>query len=328
MTLACVVTSIQPPTPAMRAMAARLPADAMFLVAGDRKGPSRWDLPRAELLTLQRQLALPHSLGKLLPVGHYCRKNLAYLEAIARGATKIFETDDDNEPLPSWSVRERRCDATASEPRDWINAYGFFTRDLAWPRGLPLNRIRDAAPTIAGAPELRDAPIQQALADGSPDVDAAWRLILDKPLTFDRNPSIWLPPGSACPFNSQATWWWREAFPLLYLPSTPSFRMTDIWRGFVAQRCLWEMGKGLVFHAAEMLQERNEHDLMRDFEDEIPGYRLNDRILATLKATKLTGDAGSDIVLCWQALADAGLSDPAEVPLAQAWVRDLERVAR
>ena len=69
---------------------------------------------------------------------------------------------------------------------------------------------------------------------------------------FRRGPSLWLPPGTWCPFNSQTTWWWPEAYPLLYLPSHCSFRMTDIWRSFVAQRCLWELGHGLVFHAPEV----------------------------------------------------------------------------
>ena len=38
---------------------------------------------------------------------------------------------------------------------------------------------------------------------------------------------------------------------LMYLPSTCTFRMTDIWRSLIAQRCLWELGQGVVFHAAD-----------------------------------------------------------------------------
>ena len=78
---------------------------------------------------------------------------------------------------------------------------------------------------------------------------------------------VWLGPETWCPFNSQSTWWFPVAYPLMYLPSRVSFRMTDIWRGFVAQRCLWELGKGIVFHAAEVVQRRNPHALLRDFAD-------------------------------------------------------------
>jgi hypothetical protein len=328
--LACVVTTIQPPTACVRTLAERLPADALFLAVGDRKGPASWDLPRAELLTLEAQGALPYELASILPVAHYARKNLGYLEAIARGATCLFETDDDNAPLARWTPRERRCDARLAEGGTWLNAYSWFTDELVWPRGLPLSRVRDAAPELVpDSLTERDAPIQQALADGAPDVDATWRLILERPLTFRRGASVLLPPGSACPFNSQATWWWEPAFPLLYLPSRCSFRMTDIWRSFVAQRCLWELGLGIVFHEAEMLQERNEHDLMRDFADEVPGYLANDRIMARLRETKLEPgpDAvGRNMVACWRSLAAAGLSSIDELPLAEAWLADVTRL--
>ena len=69
--------------------------------------------------------------------------------------------------------------------------------------------------------------------------------------------------GSWCPFNSQNTAWWPDAFPLLYLPSFCSFRMTDIWRSLVAQRIAAENGWWILFHEPTVRQERNEHNLMR-----------------------------------------------------------------
>ena len=95
--------------------------------------------------------------------------------------------------------------------------------------------------------------------------------------------------GSWCPFNSQNTTWSGGAFPLLYLPSFCSIRMTDIWRSFVAQRIAWENGWHILFHGATVRQERNDHDLMRDFADEIPGYLHNDRIRKTLEDLPLRG---------------------------------------
>src|SRR5438270_335676 len=73
-------------------------------------------------------------------------------------------------------------------------------------------------------------PIQQGLADENPDVDAIYRLAFPLPLTFRTDRRIALGGSAWCPFNSQNTTWTREAFPLLYLPSYCSFRMTDIWR--------------------------------------------------------------------------------------------------
>ena len=208
-----------------------------------------------------------------------------------------------------------------------------FSEELIWPRGFPLNLVRDeatyrqdpAAPLVAV-----ESPIQQGLVDRSPDVDAVWRLILDREFTFARRPSVWLPPGTWCPFNSQSTWWWPPAYPLMYLPSYCSFRMTDIWRSFVAQRCLWEMGYGLVFHAAEVVQDRNAHNLMRDFHDEVPGYEGNERLVKTLAQTRLETGAdavGDNLRRCYQALVAEQFFPRDELARVDAWLQDLKSLA-
>ena len=67
-------------------------------------------------------------------------------------------------------------------------------------------------------------------------------------------------------------------------------RMPDIWRGYVAMRCLWAMDKGFVFHAPEVFQERNEHDLMKDFRDEMDGYPVYERLCGEIEALDLDKD--------------------------------------
>ncbi|MHC4265647.1 MAG: STELLO glycosyltransferase family protein, partial [Planctomycetota bacterium] len=67
-------------------------------------------------------------------------------------------------------------------------------------------------------------------ADDNPDVDAVYRLTQRLPLTFRKDRRLALGNGSKCPFNSQNTTWFPDAYPLLYLPAYCSFRMTDIWR--------------------------------------------------------------------------------------------------
>ncbi len=89
--------------------------------------------------------------------------------------------------------------------------------------------------------EVSSTSIQQGLANGSPDVDAVWRLILDRNFAFSDGAPVVLEAGNWSPFNTQSTWWWPIAYPLLYLPSYCSFRTCDIWKSFIAQRCLWEL---------------------------------------------------------------------------------------
>ena len=299
---------------------------------GDKKGPVTFEQAGAEFLPLAKQTELPFRLAAALPTGHYARKNLGYLLAIRKGAECIYETDDDNAPNAHWKPRAVTTRAQAAAPRVWMNVYRAFTKENIWPRGLPLNEVNNPLAN-AHDPATPEAdfycPIQQGLADVAPDVDAVWRLILDRPFHFRRGASVWLPPGTWCPFNSQTTWWWPEVYPLLYLPSYCSFRMTDIWRSFVAQRCLWELGHGLVFHAAEADQDRNAHNLMRDFTDEIPGYTQNAAIVARLTDLSLASGRDSvadNLVKCYEALTAAGFFPATELPLVRGWVEDVRAV--
>lgn len=330
--LAGVVTTIHPPTPSVRRLAERLArAGAETIVVGDRKGPRAYDVPGTRLLSFEDQLAGPFALARLLPAGHYARKNVGYLHAMASGAACVYETDDDNHPAEGWAPRSRRVVASPVAAAGWLNAYAEFSDELIWPRGFPLDLVRRGPPATRGAPAAADAPIQQGLADVAPDVDAIWRLVLDRPFRFERRPSILLEPGTWCPFNSQSTWWWAPAFRLMYLPSHCSFRMTDIWRSFVAQRCLWELGSGVAFHAAEVEQDRNAHDLMRDFEDEVVGYRTNRRIAEQLAALRLApgpSAVGDNLLRCYEALAANGHVAADELALVRAWNEDAARLGR
>jgi hypothetical protein len=302
-----------------------------LLIVGDKKGPVSYDLPGVEFLGLAAQLEMPFALARLLPTGHYTRKNVGYLVAMARGASCIYETDDDNAPLPGWRPREREVAVRRVTQAGWVNVYRCFSSERVWPRGFPLDALvesfsRNSA--LEEAPEMARAPIQQGLANRSPDVDAIWRLVLDAPFDFVDGPSVLLPPGAWCPFNSQSTWWWPEAYPLLYLPSNCSFRMTDIWRGFVAQRCLWELGLGLVFHAPEVFQERNPHNLMHDFHDEIPGYLRNRELAKVLEGLSLSGGVahiGRNLRACYEALVTREFFPRTELDLLDAWLVDCER---
>ncbi|HEY7119535.1 MAG TPA: STELLO glycosyltransferase family protein [Tepidisphaeraceae bacterium] len=331
-----VMTTIQEPTPSTHRHAAQLQRTGSHLiVVGDQKGPPRFDLPRTRFVPLAEQLALPFKLAPLLPTGHYVRKNLAYLLAFQAGADRIYETDDDNAPAPDWIVRTPEVHAEPVATPGWFNVYHRFTHHVIWPRGFPLDKARDpVGPASPPQPAARIlSPIQQELANVAPDVDAVWRLtIASEPFTFDpaRRTSVHLAPGAWCPFNSQATWWFPPAFPLMYLPGTCTFRMTDIWRSLVAQRCLWELNLGATFHPPQVEQERNAHDLMRDFADEVPGYLHNHTIARTLESLSLRpGQAAipDNLIRCHQALISAGFLKPHEMELLRAWIADVESIS-
>lgn len=331
----CVITTINPPTQAVKILASK--NDVRLIVVGDRKTPVDWEFYGVRFIPFSEQEQLSFSLSKLLPIDHYARKNIGYLQALAEGATVIYDTDDDNAPNDAWGVRQETCRVKIADQTGWCNTYRFFHESEIWPRGFDLKSL-GLPYSLSDREESVRCPIQQGLADGEADTDAIWRLaaipatLRGQPIRFTRTQSVALNSGVVCPFNSQSTWWWAVAHPLLYLPSYSTFRMTDIWRSFVAQRCLWEVGSRVAFHSpAEVYQLRNPHDLLVDFEDEVPGYLNNGRIVESLNRLNLrSGELAvlDNLGSCYEALVTLGVLPVDELRLVSAWIDDFSNLNR
>lgn len=302
--------------------------DIPFILIGDTKSPAAFQLEGCDFWSVERQLTLPFELAAITPVRHYSRKNLGYLVAIRNGAAELVETDDDNIPRKEfWQPKAREVESFGFEHTGWVNVYHYFTKQMIWPRGYPLEELQKKQTALADLKyEAVNCPIQQGLADENPDVDAVYRLTYPLPLNFEIKTQLALGRNAWSPFNSQNTYWFREAFPLMYLPSYCSFRMTDIWRSYVAQRIAWECGWNILYHEPTVWQERNEHNLMKDFEDEIPGYTNNLNICKVLQELKLKPGQENiydNMRTCYQQLTDMNVIGKEEMPLLNAWISDI-----
>ena len=331
MSNAIIITSIAYPTVAVKKISAFAKKWTIYVV-GDKKTPVDWHCKGIEFLGLKNQIKLDSRFAALCPFNHYARKNIGYLKAMFDGAMVIAETDDDNAPLPNYLKDiSPRVKGKSYLTKGWHNVYTQFSNKRIWPRGYPLEHL-NASFSRKDSLKLNaaeDCLIQQFLADGNPDVDAIYRLTNDEKVIFSHNTVI-LGKGHYCPFNSQNTLWWKPVFPLLYLPSYVSFRMTDIWRSFVAQTCLYAVGGKLAFREATMFQKRNEHSLIRDFADEVPGYLNTLKIMAALESLPLSknmSDLGDNLLLCWKKLVEIGVVPAPELPLVNSWMEDVSRIS-
>ena len=321
-----VLTTINHPTKAVFEFA-RIARNRNWgmVVVGDTKTPADWRVDGVDFLSIEKQDELFPELSRMLPKKHYARKNLGYLYAMMHGASVIIESDDDNQPYESFgkNVEIEVCGHLISGA-PWANKH-FSNHDvLIWPRGLPLDAIHE----IGIRSELRSkkCPIKQFLADVDPDVDAIYRLLHKKPFHFEKlKPDIILGDYTYCPFNSQNTVIHHEAFELLYLPAYVSFRMTDIWRSFVAQRILWARGMSVSFHGPTVFQIRNIHNLMKDFDDEVVGYLRNTEIAAVLNRTDIVGLSISEsLSKCYAALRVINIITEEELLLLEQWIKTLK----
>jgi len=273
-----IITTINQPTQAVFEF--NKWQDWRVIVVGDRKTPADWSCDGVIYLGIEEQYTQFGELARVIPENTYIRKMLGYVYAIRCGATAIFESDDDNIPYESAErvVNELLESSNRSgferrrSDRQWLNVYGLFGAPSCWPRGFPLEYLKDPGcepqPGVDGHPWA----VVQFLADEDPDVDAIYRMVDGSPCYFGRDRQYILDSGTYCPFNSQATLWTRETFPLLFLPLGVFDRVTDILRGYMATTALWKMGLSVSYASPVVYQKRNLHNLHKDFLQEIPLY--------------------------------------------------------
>lgn len=320
-----VITSINSLTNGVRKFA-ELDGWHVVLV-GDRKTPTLDKHPHTNItyLSIHEQSKLGFHTYNVLPFDHYARKNLGYLYAIREGTQCIGDTDDDNIPYDHWE--EEITDSVSSielvtDPKV-VNIYRLFTDQKIWPRGFPLRLVSNFSEIRISESQNEKIAIWQGLADNDPDVDAIYRLIFGEQIQFERRDPVALEGGVYCPFNSQNTFWFPDAFVYLYLPIHVTFRFTDILRGYVAQRGLQAMNAKLAFTAASVYQNRNNHDLIADFIEEIPCYTQIERVIKVLERVKLVGQPTQDLYALYQGLHQAGIVPEAELKGVDAWVKDV-----
>lgn len=329
-----IITSIAPDTlEVLHTYAKECAANHFnYIIIGDTKSPADFKINGCDFWSIERQLTLDSKFAKICPTRHYARKNIGYIIALQNGTEEIVETDDDNLPRAEfWNAKSKIVEAVDIKETGWINVYKYFSNKFIWPRGLPLEELQKETPNLSSF-EVKNiiCPIQQGLADENPDVDAVFRLTYPLPLNFEKTGKpVALGNNAWSPFNSQNTYWYKEAFPLLYLPAYCSFRMTDIWRSYVAQRISWANGWSVLFHDATVWQERNQHNLLKDFEDEIPGYLNNYKICSELADLNIKGGKENmldDLLTCYDMLTGKGFVGKEEDALVRAWCDDISKV--
>lgn len=315
-----VITSIFLPTEAIEKFAKL--KDWKIIVVGDKKTAADWSYPGVTYLSPVGQQEVARKFAGLLPWNSYTRKNIGYLYAIAQGARIIYESDDDNIPLDNW-VNEPKfsTDAELLSDASFVNIYSYFTDKKVWPRGIPLRCVLEAEIPKVSVSENLKVGVWQFLADEDPDVDAIYRLTNNTPIYFNWREPLVLDQGTCCPFNSQNTYFRKEVFPLLYLPSTVTFRFTDILRGLVAQPVLWAAGYHLGFAGATVLQKRNPHDYLKDFESEIPCYLQADRVVQIAKnAVSSERSISENLLYVYRALSVKGIVSEKELDILSCWL--------
>jgi len=274
-----VTTSINAPTRALHRFAGA--NGWRLLVVGDRKTPTPYVLPGATYLSPDDQEAIDPELSRLIGWNCLQRRNFGFIWAARHGARVIATVDDDNIPYDGWGddlLIDRQVEVNVFEcPAPAFDPIGATEHRHLWHRGFPIQWLatRDYSRQVRRAVRV---DVQAGFWDGDPDIDAICRMEHAPQVEFSKAPFP-LTGSKPAPFNSQNTILSRRVFPGYFL--FPGIgRMDDIWAAY------WLQAKGfnVVFTEASVFQERNQHDLTRDFEEEVIGYRMSHKLVIALES--------------------------------------------
>ena len=277
-----IITTINKPTETILKHIENKEYDVIII--GDNKTPDDYKNLNCIYLDIPSQKKLFPELSELLPYNHYCRKNLGYLYAIKKGYKIIYETDDDNIPYDNFDsiLQYNNVQMITEQNSVWINIFKYYTNNAhIWPRGLPLSLLKKD-PNYLIQDTDKTPSIINGLVENDPDVDALFRIICNHQdsIQWDKNKCVLIDNKNVCIFNTQNTFWLNpELFICLLIPSTVSFRYCDILRGIINNIILNKTNNYMMYSSPNVIQNRNEHNLIEDFKSEYEMYIHNENIL-------------------------------------------------
>ncbi len=303
-----------------------------LIIIGDKKSPKNYKLKYGQFFSLKEQKKLNFNYSKICSENSYTRKNIGYLIALKKMNDVLIETDDDNFPTNKFFKKRKKIFFVREIlNKEWVNIYDIFLKGKAniWPRGLPLEKIKSNKINMSKKKIKGNFLLQQGLADNNPDVDAIYRLMNEKiKIKFIDNKKISI--GRAItPTNSQNTTWFKHISTLMYLPTTCSMRETDIYRGYIASNILNKLNLKTLFHSPNLIQNRNDHDLFNDYQQELPIYQNSAKILDQLQKlnfSKEKNNLAKCLIKSYKLMIKLGLIKKTELKYLEAWIKDIQKI--
>ena len=269
-------TTINKPTKALKLFAKN--KNCKLIVSLDKKSKN-FELKNSIVLSTKYQEKKWPRLSKL--VGWNCiqRRNFAILEAYERGAEMIALIDDDNIPYNNWFKniflnKQIKCNEIKTNKKIF-DPVGFTNHSNLWHRGLPLELVNNRK-YKKEKKQLIKPDIQANFWNGDPDIDAVCRMIFKPECNFKKNIFPFF-SKKISPFNSQNTLITRKVIKDYFL--FPHIgRMDDIWASFYVTSKKYRV----LYNEPTVYQQRNVHNLIKDFKDEYIGYVNSLRLVESL----------------------------------------------
>ena len=308
--------------------------DVRFFVVGDRKTPKE---AYEFALTLDNtQISMPESghqwkCSELIGWNCIQRRNIGFLEALKWGAGAVLSIDDDNIPIDTSYFSDVRLtlgrfDGVAVRGKySWIDP-GQYLRPTAKHRGFP-NQAKHE--TIYEPIVDAEVGVVAGMCLSDPDIDATTRMVnapdVQQVSQLVEN-GIVVHHQTWTVFNSQNTAILREFLPAWFMWNNCG-RMDDIYSSLVVQRVMRERGYCVHLGKPFVVQQRNQHDLVKDLRAELDGYDNVIKLSRLLDELPLLGKSViEDCRRIWDLFGHTPWVPEQTVKAAFAWLDDCETV--
>ena len=273
-----VTTTINSPTEATIRFANDFP-DWQLIVVGDINTPHReYEKIDCVYLHPDYQESEYKDLSDAIGWRSIQRRNIGFCEAYRLGAEVIATVDDDNIPYDNWGYNllvGKTIDINCYESENgYFDPMSVTDDNDLWHRGYPIQHVRTKNNVRLVGKVNRRVVVQADMWDGDPDIDAMCRIPHQPCVNLSK--SIQEPYCSIniSPFNSQNTFIHRDILPY-YMVLPHVGRMDDIWGSYIIQKMIDPQSSKdtVVYCPPTVYQDRNSHDLIKDLEGELLGYR-------------------------------------------------------
>jgi len=251
-------------------------------------------------------------LDKIIPYNSDNRRNIGYLLAKERGVEIIISIDDDNYPQKDKDylsghkiVGSKKRLKSVSSSNNWYNICRHLEikpKRTIYPRGFPYyKRWKDTAEFTNSEGRV---VINAGLWLQDPDVDAVTNLNEPVKAVNVNEKQYLLSPNTFSPINSQNTAFHISILPCCWYVKMGEIiqgqkidRYGDIWAGFFAQKVIKHIGDRISFGPPVTIHHRNQHNILKDLQQELGGMTLTEKLVPILDSIKLSKNGYSKAYL-------------------------------
>lgn len=338
-----VMTVVNPPSNMIIDLEKQIENWKIVVIGNSNTIDSNWDIfinsTKLIYLSIKDQNNLGYNIIKYLNDDSYCRKNIGYLFAIQHGAKEIYEFDENlnisenNFSFLDFNINDSYICYGIQDNKKMINPYVFFSETNIWPRGfLYTDIMNDYNKTFRYThfSKVKLTPlVYQGLINEFPDVDSIFHLTNANinfghlNIKFSNNHPLLYLPGNYVPINSKNTKYSYDIFPFLMLPITINESISDILRGYIIERFVYEYNGTIVYHNTNVYNKYKFINNTNFFGEKEIFFNLNE-IISIIKLNECSKDNSKNLLFSiLSELIKKNILKNKELQVYQAFLEDL-----